>query len=276
MSGEFLPPVVFFSDLHLRSLDDWECELEGLRGLWSNAKTVLFNGDTLSWEISRCPELREKLRNDITDFFHHNALKTIFVAGNSDQELSEQNYCFMCEKKILALHGHVIFDDVSPWNYHAPRIEKLRQEFLESIPQQSRDTLDASAQSARAATLKIQRWCLETLGKNSAKFYVFLKIHKLRTLLRLRTILRSWRNTPIFGVKFLERYAPQTKFLIMGHTHRSGVWKLNGRVIINTGSIKNHRQCLLVRLENNNLKVFRIRRDKKQLIPSSLVEEFAI
>ncbi len=176
----------------------------------------------------------------------------------------------------MALHGHVIFNDVSPWNYNAPQIKKIRQEFLKSIPQQSRNTLDASTQSARAATLEIQRQRIEALCNNPVKLYVFLKMHRFRTLLRFGAIFRSWKNTPKLGEKFLELYAPQAKFLIMGHTHRSGVWKIGQRVIINTGSIKNHRSCLLVRLENDILKVFRIRRHKKQLILGPLIEKFAI
>jgi len=139
MSDDILPPVVFFSDLHL-SQNNWHRDLERLRGLWENAKTVFFNGDTLSWRLSKYPELREKLCNDITDYFHRNDLKAVFIAGNSDQELSEQNYCFMCEEKVLVLHGHVIFDDVSPWNYCASQLKKIRREFLESTPPSSRNT----------------------------------------------------------------------------------------------------------------------------------------
>lgn len=276
MNSNIPLPVVFFSDLHLMSLDDWKLQRESLRGLWENAKTVFFNGDTLSWRIANHHEFREELRNNITDYFRRNDMETVFVAGNSDQKLSGQNYRFLCGEKLLVLHGHVIFNDVSPWNYHAPRIEKLRREFLESLPQLSRDTLDASAQSARAATLEIQRQHLNYLSECPVRSAIFPKTHKFRTLLRVATVLRSWKNTPKLGAKFLERYAPQAKFLIMGHTHRSGVWQRDGRVIINTGSIKNPRRALLPRLENNILKIYRIRQYKKQFIQGPLVEEFVI
>ena len=276
MSCNILPPIVVFSDLHLKSWDNWDRELERLRGLWENAKTIILNGDTLSWRIAKHPDIREKMRNDITDYFHRNGLETIFVAGNSDQEITGQDYHFLCGEKILALHGHAIFDDVSPWNYCASQLKQNRRQFLESTSKPSRNTLDAYAQSARSATIEIQQQCLKKHCKTRAQSFFFLNIHKFRTLLRIGKILKSWKNTPKLAAGFLELYAPETKFLIMGHTHRSGVWKPDGRVIINTGSIRNHRHALLVQLENDTLKVFRIRRNKKQLILGQLVEEFAV
>ena len=86
MTCEIPSPIVFFSDLHLtsKSSDNWQCELERLKGLWENAKTVFLNGDTISWRTSMSLELHKKLRDDITDYFYSNALETVFVAGNSD------------------------------------------------------------------------------------------------------------------------------------------------------------------------------------------------
>ncbi|MCK5113521.1 MAG: metallophosphoesterase family protein [Phycisphaerae bacterium] len=277
--NELLPaPVVLFSDLHLcsKSHHHWQGELERLRGLWADAKTVIFNGDSISWKIARHHDQCEKIRDEITDYFRSHGLETVFIAGNSDQEVCSRDYQFIRDEKILVLHGHAIFKSVSPWNYHAAKIKQLRHEFLESIPQTSRNTLDVATQSARTATVEIQRQCMNNRCKTGLSSYIFLKRHNFRTLMRISKILKSWKTAPKLGADFMERYAPQAKFLIMGHTHRSGVWKIGERIIINTGSIKKPRTALYIRIENDVLKVFRIRRDKKQLICGQLVEEFEV
>ncbi len=53
---------------------------------------------------------------------------------------------------------------------------------------------------------------------------------------RALNILRGWFRQGEHGARFCERYFPHAEVLVIGHFHRSGVWKVRGKTVCNTGS----------------------------------------
>jgi len=49
-------------------------------------------------------------------------------------------------------------------------------------------------------------------------------------------VIDYWRKIPKLAASFLQEHAPLARFGVFGHTHHAGIWNINDRVIINTGS----------------------------------------
>ena len=48
-------------------------------------------------------------------------------------------------------------------------------------------------------------------------------------------VLRFWRRFPRLAASFAAQFAPCSRFVVCGHSHRPGAWTVDGRVILNTG-----------------------------------------
>jgi hypothetical protein len=52
----------------------------------------------------------------------------------------------------------------------------------------------------------------------------------------LPQVLWYWWRFPRLAARFLRDHAPNARIGVFGHTHRAGIWTIDNRVIINTGS----------------------------------------
>lgn len=66
-------------------------------------------------------------------------------------------------------------------------------------------------------------------------------------------------SSPPVGDAVLREDAPEAKVIIIGHTHRAGIWELPGRVLVNTGSITGPGRALTARVQGEQVVVQRIR-----------------
>src|SRR5205807_152381 len=71
-------------------------------------------------------------------------------------------------------------------------------------------------------------------------------------------IFRYWMLTPRLADEVATRFRPEARFVIIGHTHRAGVWTRAGRVIINTGSFLPLSRKYAVRIDAGRLEVRKI------------------
>jgi hypothetical protein len=60
-------------------------------------------------------------------------------------------------------------------------------------------------------------------------------------------VLRTWWVTPKMAARFAERFCPAAEFVVIGHTHRPGVWTRRGRTVVNTGSFVRMSRAYVVR-----------------------------
>jgi len=71
-------------------------------------------------------------------------------------------------------------------------------------------------------------------------------------------ILGGWAETPFLAAALAARDFPKARCVVLGHTHFSGVWRVRGRTIINTGGFVAMGRPLAVDLEGSTLTVRRI------------------
>jgi len=69
-------------------------------------------------------------------------------------------------------------------------------------------------------------------------------------------VLRSWLIAHHRAGDVAAMHRPQARFIIKGHTHRSGVWRCrDGRVVINTGSFCGPFTSQAVEIQGDQLRV---------------------
>ena len=272
---ELAEPVVILSDVHLYSRSTWGREVEQLRGLWAQAKTVIFNGDTINWRLDREDDLREEATQHLTEICKQDGTEPIFLAGNSDVRISQQDVVSLNEGKIFISHGHLFFPGISPWAKHSSLMLQERNRALQNLDD-DKDTLAGQCLAIREAVMIMQQHCLEKLRNKPFRRKLFNCIYLLRRIILAATILRAWREMIPFAMQFADSYAPEAKFLIMGHTHKPGIWQSDGRIIINTGSVGGVFGARVVRLENDTLKIHAVKKRNGRYVAGKTIAQFQV
>ena len=72
-------------------------------------------------------------------------------------------------------------------------------------------------------------------------------------------VLWYWLVIPGIAARFAREHVPDARFVIVGHTHRPGIWRRNGRTVINTGSYGFPGRPRAVVIEERELSVWPIR-----------------
>ena len=128
-------------------------------------------------------------------------------------------------------------------HYGAARDTALRQ-----MSQDLRIAMEGQLASTREATAELanSNFCENNNGSFSNR------IQKLQRWLakprRGWAIIRGGQKMPSVAAKFTAQYTPEAKFIIIGHTHYSGVWSFADRIVVNTGSFSGFGKAAIVRI----------------------------
>ncbi len=270
-AAEVPQPVVVVSDLHLTHRGRWRDRLERLRALWAGAASVVFNGDTITWATAADARTSRQMLAHLADLCRADGAGAIFLAGNSDFDLARRRHLDLAGGKVLVTHGDVIFDEVCPWRAAAPRLRAARRNFLAALPAQRRQTLEAQLDAARQAVAEVD--CPRRIGP-LGHFELTARLWRLlANPAQPWAVLRTWRTAPALAARLLRRYRPQARAIIFGHTHRAGLWRIDGRVIINTGAPGRFGRALVARVHDGQIVVRRVGRDCR---PAAIVGQFEV
>ena len=80
--------------------------------------------------------------------------------------------------------------------------------------------------------------------------------------MRWLRLLWAWRAAPELASRFLKDYAPKARCIILGHTHRPGVWHKEGRIVVNTGSFSRPNWPWAVWVGGGQMSVRKVERDR--------------
>lgn len=242
-------PVTVLSDVHLGRRSNWARRIDRMRGLWAGSKTVVFNGDTLNADLSRNEQTRNQVISRIQETCQADGLQVVLIGGNSDHEITQPRHIFLAGGAVAVLHGDAIFDDCSPWRLDARKLGAVRAGALAAMSAQRRESLagqlDSTLQALQATFAK------DTSPRKYAPSVFKLALRRLNWLMHWRSVLAvpvSWCRLPTLAGAFLSQYAPQAHVLIIGHSHRAGVWRFGHRTVINTGSFNRPAHPLVVRI----------------------------
>jgi predicted phosphodiesterase len=89
-------------------------------------------------------------------------------------------------------------------------------------------------------------------------------------------IIKAWSEVPGRASELARVFRPDAKFIILGHTHYPGAWKIAQRVVINTGSFVPYFGACAAIIETGRIEVRRIVCNQQQFVLGKLLESFAI
>ena len=235
---EIVEPVVIISDVHLSAMRDWRGQLEGLRGLWRRAGTVIFNGDTLNISLSGSQPTCDEAVRTIKGLCESDGVRPIMLSGNSDFRIDGPRHVFLSDGRVIVLHGDVVFPGLSPWRRDIEHLARTNDEVMREMGPSCRDTLEGLLSVAREAFRRTMndttdRWVTPNLFKRILWWLCWSMRPR-----RIWAVLDAWRRMPALAADFCRRHAAGAEVIIFGHAHRRGLWRVDGRTIINTGSFE--------------------------------------
>jgi predicted phosphodiesterase len=232
--ARFLTPgvstrTVILSDTHLGRPRGVARSAEALRPLWRGAEHLVINGDVaeIHHPLHRPAAAREVLR--MAEMCEEDGVALTLLSGNHDPYITDHRHLHLAGDAVFVTHGDVLHPAIAPWSPAAARLRVAHEEALESIHPDRRDELDARLAAAQHASHAEWEQLTEEAGHSSmAAMFV-----RPWTLL---LVLSYWYRLPRIAARFAATHVPRARFIVLGHTHHPGIWRVGERVIINTGS----------------------------------------
>lgn len=223
------------SDVHYADRGSRVRSLGQLRPLFDGASSFILNGDTFDSRPHRSGQHSGELRSEVLEFFGSAGAPVTFLTGNHDPDISKQHSLEFAGGQILVTHGDILFDNMVPWSKDALVIRQRVIAALAALPEDGSCKLDGRLAAFRkvAATIP-QRHQAEP---DPLRYAMRLAGDTVWPPQRLLRILQAWREAPGRAAALAGRHRPKARFILIGHTHKPGVWKTaSGIVVVNTGS----------------------------------------
>jgi predicted phosphodiesterase len=267
-------PTLIVSDLHLGHRASQVRDPEQLAPLLQEVKTIVLNGDTaeLRHQIDR--PVGRGLAATLARICHSSGAKAIFINGNHDPVISQIDHLDLAEGQLLVTHGDMLFLGVAPWSRQAYAYRRVHLRALDQLGPDALRSFEKRLLATKRTTLKLQ--LLEEPTTRSRFPALGLLVRQLWPPFRPFMILHAWWQTPKLGAKLLRAFRPNTRYLIIGHTHLPGCWNHGGRVVINTGSFIFNLGAHAVLLSDKSFEIRRIDRYQKKFVLGKRLREFAI
>lgn len=222
--------TVILSDAHMGREHSTAGSPDALRPLWQGADHLVMNGDTaeVGQYAYRAEAARQVLR--LYELCEEDGVELTLVSGNHDPLLSDIRFMHLADGLIFLTHGDVLHPAIAPWS---PYGKQLRQRTDEARKRYANefgrfpDSLHARLEIAQHVSMT--EWNEERVEDCGV----------FRTLLKrpwvVFEVLNFWRKTPSLAAGFVAAHAPEARYILIGHTHHQGAWKVGNRWVINTG-----------------------------------------
>jgi predicted phosphodiesterase len=266
--------IRIFSDIHYGDRLSRAHRLDQLRPLLQGIDRLILNGDTLDTRAGPNPAHTERCRADVADFVAHAGVPVTFLTGNHDPDCSDQHMLELQQGEIFLIHGDVLYESIVPWGHDAEPIRRSVRAALAALPPGAERQLEARVGAFRrvAASLR-QRHQAE---RHPVKYAYRFITDTIWPPLSAVAMLRAWRDLPGLAAALVREHRPRARFILVGHTHRPGVWTRGDVVVINTGSFSPPFGGYLVDVTAGQLTVRRIESRGGAFHPGRTMAEFAL
>lgn len=223
-------PVRILSDLHLGHKISRISEVEVLRPLVAGAGTVIFNGDT--WQELARPfyERSKVMLDELRRMCREEGVDAVFLSGNHDPGWSGPGMVELAGGRVVVTHGDALLFDGSPWKREILVNGRRVMELWQEHPDAEHD-VEERLRIARKVARELCSVEYPTGGS-----FLLRAWDAIHPPIRAMKMLEAWFTQGREGAEFCQRYFPKAEFLIIGHFHREGSWRVDGRRVINTGS----------------------------------------
>jgi len=209
---------------------------------------VVLNGDTAEAHAAHLSEESKQLASELIALATNDGVHTTYICGNHDPIESDHDFMWFCENRVLVFHGHAAFKTLAPWSWRSKFIASVRKKYL----QESGDGFHEQLAAVRKASFDAASGVFESSRPSKVRMAMLGIPAAIQVLL-------GWQQFPSLTSRWVDQYAPSAKFVVVGHTHHAGIWKRNGRVIINTGCFGFPSHPRAVVIDNDELTVYRLR-----------------
>ncbi len=266
-------PILILSDTHLGREGHGAGSAEALRPLWRDAAHVIINGDVAELHDpgQRVAAARQVER--LEALCQADGVELTLLSGNHDPLLTDRRSLTLCGGAVFLTHGDALHPCISPWTDHRAELRRRHERAIGRLAEDERDDRDARLAAAQYASHfqwigsepdDVQDDVVKLDDRRDHTVTHAVCPSKSARLaghaIKVARVLWYWHRLPATAARYATRYAPSCRFFIFGHIHRAGIWRLDGRVVINTGSYHRPRNPRAVRIDENGLAVYRVRR----------------
>lgn len=252
-----VPPVCVLSDLHLGHPASYLRDPRAIVPLLGPARTAIFNGDTCELLNVQRRDLSRDLLKDLTDLCIDRGVRPLFLTGNHDPFVSSAHYFDLFDGKVFLTHGDCLHPMVAPWSREGPLMWRERQRLLAG--RREPRTLDEIVLLAKRSEMVAAIYQAEVHESFLARIEMLS-----RFIIRPKRILLTldyWANVAHYCHKLKGEHRPKARLMLIGHTHRAGVWQAKDYALVNTGSFQPLSRPLVVHFNERRAVVYRVARD---------------
>ncbi|MBM4112416.1 MAG: hypothetical protein FJ253_03430 [Phycisphaerae bacterium] len=245
--------TLILSDLHLGK---GPCHAAALAPLLDGIDRLVLNGDSAELHL---PGAQANAREEL-DLLHaecgRRGVAIDCLEGNHDLGISDRKHLLLDAGRVLVTHGDVFDPCVAPWAPWAAEARRAVERTLASMPPAKRDSLEGHLAAARAAAAC--EWADPRLAlRHSGALSLCLRP------VAVMQVLAYWRRYPRLAADFARRFLPQVQVIVCGHSHRPGAWRVDGRLVINTGHFEFPAKPCAVRIESGTVELRGINRSQR-------------
>lgn len=220
--------IIILSDLHLGRPDGVH-SVEELDALVTPGATIVLNGDTAELHDPHFQSRAEDEYARLQEIAATRGALLRVLAGNHDPFLSRERLLELADGCVIVTHGDSFHPSIAPWSESASVMREAWERSMAAQPAERRESLDARFEAARDAA--VAEWLASGNGVRHSTLRKFL-LHPWRGA----AVAWYWARYPSMAANFALRYAPEAAVVVIGHSHRAGMWRRAGRTIMNTGA----------------------------------------
>lgn len=227
--------VRVISDLHL---GHERCEIPSIASLapiLENIDILIIAGDFA--ELRSCAWQAQgiALRDEFRQLCIDKGVELVELAGNHDPNTPAM-IASLWQDSTIIFHGHSIFKEVAPWSWEYLHNKQICHDCIARY-QDAEDNLEQRLLLAREMS-NITTPIMRREGIRNPLLRGFM--HCFWPPQRPLGIIRGWLTCAQKANAFADRFFPQSKHIIMGHFHRSGLWHFDERSVAVTGAWFKH------------------------------------
>lgn len=259
--GVVLPALVL-SDLHLGHPATSLKNPRRLQPLLDDARTAVFNGDACELLSVTHRERATDCLRQLAELCTRAGVRPLFIAGNHDPSISNLHTLDLCGHRVCVTHGDALHPAIAPWSRDAAHLRQERRRLLAGRPEPT--DFDELQRLAKQTAVVASRYEASHRPGRLARVAMVgrFAVQPWRAVLAMK----YWRNVSRYACIMHQRFCPRARLLIVGHTHRPGIWNLPGFTLVNTGSFQPFSSPFAVRLDDDAARVFSLKRRHKQWV----------
>lgn len=257
--AQLVEPVRVVSDVHLLHPGTRARSVASLEGVIAGAGTVVFNGDTFEQREPFHRVQWEHCQDSLRDLCAREGAGCLFIRGNHDPQAGDHQWLDLCGGEVWVTHGDVLYDDISPWSH-----ELMRGNLRRQLKQRLADENDRIGDDL-AARMQLTQWAREQLKAQPPRIHpglrgrIYTVMAECWPPMRPFQILRVWTRSHLHADAVRQRFRPDARVVIHGHTHFPSVRRSNGVTVVNTGSFHTLSRPWVADIQGREMKVLRAR-----------------